>query len=186
MLSGCQRHCAVNRRIFWRKNKNCDIVGKLYPHHPRHNTSSGGTTFHNLSKSRNTNVWHSIISGWWIGSCAVIAWSNINAADCINRYPNRITDIFEEIKSARRQSFFAVGCKNMSCRHICGTKLFGFYGIFYRMDRGSDNLEELLIIVSAFWHTCGYIAGYIFFDISFKDWQWQMYIRMLKLHCYIY
>ena len=56
----------------------------------------------------------------------------------------------EEIKSARRQSFFAVGCKNMSCRHICGTKLFGFYGIFYRVDRGSDNLEELLIIVSAF------------------------------------
>ena len=23
-------------------------------------------------------------------------------------------------------------------------------------------------------------------DISFEDWQWQMYIRMLKLHCYIY
>lgn len=48
-------------------------VGKSYPHHPRHNTSSGGTTFHNLSKSRNTNVWHSIISGWCIGSCAVTA-----------------------------------------------------------------------------------------------------------------
>ena len=30
------------------------------------------------------------------------------------------------------------------------TKLFGFYGIFNGVDRGSDNLEELLIIVSAF------------------------------------
>ena len=40
--------------------------------------------------------------------------------------------------------------QNMSCRHICGTKLFGFYGIFNGVDRGSDNLEELLIIVSAF------------------------------------
>ena len=57
----------ILRRIFWRKNES-----KSYPHHPRHNTSSGGSTFHNISKSRNTNVWHSIISGWCIGSCAVI------------------------------------------------------------------------------------------------------------------
>lgn len=51
----------ILRRIFWRKNES-----KSYPHHPRHNTSSGGSTFHNISKSRNTNVWHCIIS------CAVI------------------------------------------------------------------------------------------------------------------
>ena len=44
----------------------------IIPSSSRHNTSSGGSTFHNISKSRNTNVWHSIISGWCIGSCAVI------------------------------------------------------------------------------------------------------------------
>ncbi len=38
----------ILRRIFWRKNE-C----KSYPHHPRHNTSPGSPTFHDLFKPRN-------------------------------------------------------------------------------------------------------------------------------------